>query len=60
MLANLCKALSHPVRLQILKILAAQADCICGDVIEVGAFSQATVLNHLRALQQAGFVALSA
>ena len=56
MLANLFQTLSHPVRLQLLKILAARADCICGDVVEIGTLSQATVLNHLRALKQAGFV----
>ncbi|MEL6385521.1 MAG: helix-turn-helix domain-containing protein [Cyanobacteria bacterium J06626_18] len=56
MLAHLFQALSHPVRLQLLKILSTRADCICGEVIEIGSFSQATVLKHLQALQQAGFV----
>lgn len=56
MLANLCEALSHPVRLDLLRILATQSDCICGDVIKIGSFSQATVLHHLRTLQRAGFV----
>ncbi|MGF1524601.1 MAG: ArsR/SmtB family transcription factor [Leptolyngbyaceae cyanobacterium] len=56
MLANLFQVLSHPVRLQLLKILSTRADCICGEVIEIGSFSQATVLKHLRILQQAGFI----
>ena len=56
MLAKLFQTLSHPVRLQLLKILATRADCICGEVVEIGSLSQTTVLNHLRALQRAGFV----
>lgn len=56
MLAKFCQALSHPVRLQLLKILATRMDCFCGDVIEVGSFSEKTVLHHLRILHQAGFI----
>lgn len=56
MLANCFAALSHPVRLQLLKILATRSECICGDVINLGSFSEATVLQHLRVLQRAGFI----
>lgn len=56
MLANFCHALSHPVRLQLIQILAHQPGCVCGEVIEIGSFSQATILTHLRSLKQAGFV----
>ncbi|NER82547.1 MAG: winged helix-turn-helix transcriptional regulator [Leptolyngbya sp. SIO1D8] len=56
MLADLCKVLSHPVRLQLLKILATRGDCICGDVLSVGSFSEATILHHLKALQQVGLI----
>ena len=56
MLANLCNALSHPVRLQILTVLAARSVCICREVIEINAFSETIILNHLRALQRAGFI----
>lgn len=56
MLAHLCQVLSHPVRLQLLKILARQDACICNDVIALGSFSQKTILEHLKVLQQAGFI----
>ena len=56
MLANLFKVLSHPVRLQILQILSAQPDCICGSVIEVGSFSESTIVGHLKVLKHAGFI----
>ncbi|MGD1941099.1 MAG: ArsR/SmtB family transcription factor [Leptolyngbyaceae cyanobacterium] len=56
MLTNCFQALSHPVRLQLLQVLATRPGCICGDVIEIGAFSKATILEHLRVLQRAGFI----
>ena len=56
MLANCFQALSHPVRLQLLRVLATRSECICGDVIAIGSFSEATILNHLRVLQRAGFI----
>jgi ArsR family transcriptional regulator len=56
MLARFCEILSHPTRLELIKVLARQSDCICGEVIEIGSFSQATILTHLRSLKQAGFI----
>ena len=56
MLANCFQALSHPVRLQLLRVLVTRSECICGDVIAIDSFSEATILNHLRALQRAGFI----
>lgn len=56
MLASLCNALSHPVRLQLVQVLATQSGCICGEVIEIGSFSQATILTHLRFLKRSGFI----
>ena len=56
MLANCFQVLSHPVRLQLLQILSTRSGCICGDVIDIGSFSEATILHHLRALQRAGFI----
>lgn len=55
-LAEFAKALSHPGRLQILKILADCRTCICGDIVEKMPLSQATVSQHLRALKQAGLI----
>ena len=56
MLTDCFAALSHPVRLQLLKILATQSECICGDVIHIGSFSEATVLTHLRSLKRVGLI----
>jgi predicted transcriptional regulator len=54
-LAELAKALSHPGRLEILRILAGRA-CICGDIVEQMPLSQATVSQHLKELKNAGLI----
>jgi len=54
-LADLAKALSHPGRLEILRILAGKA-CICGDIVEQMPLSQATVSQHLKELKKAGLI----
>lgn len=55
-LASLCKALGHPARVQILKILIARQSCICGEIVEVMPLAQSTVSEHLRILKKAGLV----
>ncbi len=55
-LADACKALSHPARLAILKLLAERGTCVCGQVVEVMPLSQATVSQHLKVLKQAGLI----
>lgn len=55
-LASLCKALGHPARVQILKILIARQSCICGEIVEVMPLAQSTVSEHLRILKKAGVV----
>ena len=54
-LADLAKALSHPGRLEILRILADRA-CICGDIVDQMPLSQATVSQHLKELKNAGLI----
>jgi ArsR family transcriptional regulator len=55
-LAALAKALGHPARVKILRHLARQKACICGDlVLEVG-LAQATVSQHLKVLKAAGLI----
>lgn len=49
------KALSDPLRLQILELLAQQQSCTCHLVSETGA-RQANVSMHLRVLREAGLV----
>ena len=55
-LADLAKALGHPARLAILKILAERQSCICGEIVDVLPLAQATVSQHLKALKKAGVV----
>lgn len=55
-LALLAKALSHPARLQILKILANRTDCVCGEIVEVLPLAQSTVSRHLMELAKAGLI----
>ena len=55
-LANLAKALSHPARIAILKVLAEKNECICGEIVEVLPLAQSTVSQHLKELKQAGLI----
>lgn len=55
-LANLAKAISHPARVAILKILAQKDSCICGQIVEVLPLAQSTVSQHLRELLDAGLI----
>jgi predicted transcriptional regulator len=55
-LADLAKALGHPARLAILRVLAEKQSCICGEIVDVLPLAQATVSQHLKALKQAGIV----
>jgi len=56
-LAAVMRALGHPVRLSILKILAErQSDCCCMDVTECLPLAQSTVSQHIKVLLDAGLV----
>ena len=56
-LAACAKAVAHPARLAILKVLAARNTCICGEIVDELPLAQATVSQHLKALKGAGLVA---
>ena len=55
-LAEIAKALSHPARIKILKILASTNSCICGEIVDLLPLSQATVSQHLKELKRVGFI----
>ena len=55
-LADFAKALSHPARIAILKVLAKQTECICGEIVDVLPLAQSTVSQHLRELKNAGLI----
>jgi ArsR family transcriptional regulator, arsenate/arsenite/antimonite-responsive transcriptional repressor len=55
-LASRLKALGHPARLEILRVLAERGTCICGEVVGLLPLAQSTVSQHLKVLKEAGFV----
>lgn len=56
-LAATMRALGHPVRLSILRILAEQRDqCCCADVTECLPLAQSTVSQHIKVLLEAGLI----
>jgi ArsR family transcriptional regulator len=55
-LAGLAKALGHPARVKILRILARKTACICGDIVDELPLAQSTVSQHLKMLKEAGLV----
>lgn len=55
-LAEFAKALAHPARIAILKVLAEKNECICGEIVEVLPLAQSTVSQHLKELKQAGLI----
>jgi ArsR family transcriptional regulator len=56
-IANIMRALGHPVRLEILRILASQqGECCCGDVTEILPLAQSTVSQHIKVLFDAGLI----
>lgn len=55
-LAKFAKALGHPTRLEILRLLSSQACCFTGDLVEVLPIAQSTVSQHLKELKNAGLI----
>jgi DNA-binding transcriptional ArsR family regulator len=50
------KALGHPARIAILKFLAIENTCFCGEIVDVLPIAQATVSQHLKELKDAGLI----
>jgi DNA-binding transcriptional ArsR family regulator len=50
------KALSHPARVAILRLLFERKACICGDIVDELPLSQSTVSQHLKELKQSGLI----
>ena len=55
-LAEFAKALAHPARIAILKVLAQHNECICGEIVDVLPLAQSTVSQHLKELKNAGLI----
>lgn len=54
--AALAKALAHPARVRILRLLLATPGCIGGTIVEAVGLAQSTVSEHLRILKAAGVI----
>ncbi|MEO6693129.1 MAG: metalloregulator ArsR/SmtB family transcription factor, partial [Saprospiraceae bacterium] len=52
-ISKYAKALSHPARIAILKLLIKKQACICGDLVDELPLSQSTVSQHLKELKNA-------
>lgn len=55
-LARLAKAVGHPARVRILRLLAARGDCVCGSIVAEVGLAQSTVSQHLKVLRTAGLI----
>ena len=55
-LAALAKALGHPARVQIVRLLLSRDSCMCGDIVEHLPLAQSTVSQHLKILKGAGLI----
>ena len=55
-LAALAKALGHPARVQILRLLVRRTSCVCGDIVDELPLAQSTVSQHLKVLKEAGLI----
>ena len=54
--ARYAKALGHPVRIRILKLLSDRSCCYNGDLTEEIPMAQSTISQHLKALKDAGLI----
>ena len=54
--ALIAKALSHPARIQIIRLLLSKKTCIGGDIVDVVGLAQSTVSEHLRILKASGII----
>ena len=55
-LADFANAISHPARVAILKQIASNESCICGEIVDVLPLAQSTVSQHLKELLKAELI----
>jgi ArsR family transcriptional regulator len=54
--AAIAKALGHPARIQIVRLLLQKQSCIGCDIVDQVSLAQSTVSEHLRILKAAGII----
>jgi len=55
--AGIAKALAHPARIRIVRLLLEKQSCIGCDIVDEIGLAQSTVSEHLRILKAAGVIA---
>jgi DNA-binding transcriptional ArsR family regulator len=55
-ISKYAKALGHPARIAILRLLIQKQACVCGDIVDELPLSQSTVSQHLKELKGAGLI----
>lgn len=55
-LAALAKAVGHPARVRILRMLSARTTCVTGELAPELGLAASTVSEHLRILREAGLI----
>lgn len=55
-LARLAKAIAHPARVAIVRLLVRSEGCIVGDIVHELPLAQSTISQHLKQLKEAGLI----
>ena len=55
-IAQLAKAIAHPVRVKILRFLLEREECVVGGIVDQIPLAQSTVSQHLKVLREAGLI----
>jgi len=55
-LSSLAKAVGHPARVRILRLLAEKQGCVCGAIVDEIGLAQSTVSQHLAVLKEVGLI----
>jgi len=55
-LAELTKAMGHPARILIMRLLLERNSCVCGEIVDELPFAQSTVSQHLKVLKEANLI----
>lgn len=55
-LAALTRAVGHPARVRILRLLIDRQACVCGEIVDELPLAQSTVSQHLKILKESGLI----
>lgn len=55
-IASIAKALGHPARIRIIRLLLEKQSCIGCDIVDEVGLAQSTVSEHMRILKSAGVI----